>query len=91
MDGRLVSVAVTFFVGDRYEEIGVVTEPGFQGRGLSAACAGELARDIQARGRRASWTTAPENKASLRVAEKLGFTLDRYDQLCVVGIPTPEP
>ena len=90
VQGTLVSVAVTFFAGDRYEDIGVVTEPAFRGRGLSAACAGGLARDIQARGRMPSWSTSPDNTASLRVAEKLGFQLNRHDRLYVIGIPIPE-
>jgi RimJ/RimL family protein N-acetyltransferase len=90
-EGRLVSVACSFFVGERYEDIGVVTEPEYRGQGLSAACAGSVCRDILDRGRRPSWTTSPDNLASLRVAEKLGFSLQRYDHLYVVGISIPEP
>jgi RimJ/RimL family protein N-acetyltransferase len=90
-DRRLVSVACTFFVGDQYEEIGVVTEPAFRGQGLSAACAGALCGDILARGRRSSWTTSPDNAASLRVAAKLGFTVQRHDRLFVVGARIPVP
>jgi RimJ/RimL family protein N-acetyltransferase len=91
VNGRLVSVALTFFVGERYEELGVVTEPGFRGRGLSAACAGQLARDIRARGRIPSWTTSTDNTASQRVAEKIGFSFHRHDTLYLVGQPRPEP
>lgn len=91
VEGRLASVACSFFVGARYEDIGVVTEPEFRGLGLSAACAGALCVDIQARGRTPSWTTSPDNLASLRVAEKLGFALQRHDRLYVVGIPVPAP
>jgi RimJ/RimL family protein N-acetyltransferase len=89
--GRLVSVACSFFVGAQYEELGVVTEAEFRGLGLSAACAGALCEDIRSRGRRPSWTTSPDNSASLRVAEKLGFRLERYDYLYVVGRSVPEP
>jgi RimJ/RimL family protein N-acetyltransferase len=88
--GRLVAVACTFFLGIGYEEIGVVTEPEFRGLGLSAACAGALCEDILDRGRYPSWTTSPDNSASLRVAEKLGFALVRRDYLYVVGIDVPE-
>ncbi len=90
-EGRLASVAVPFFVGERYEDLGVATEPEFQGRGLSTACAGELVKDILARGRKASWSTSPDNAASLRVAEKLGFQFVRHDRLYVIGVPMPEP
>ncbi|MEW5961703.1 MAG: GNAT family N-acetyltransferase, partial [Chloroflexota bacterium] len=67
--GQLASVACTFFLGETYEDIGVVTEPGFRGLGLSTACAGALCHDIRARGHRPSWTTSPDNSASVRVAE----------------------
>ena len=90
-DGRLVSVACTFFVGESYEDIGVVTEPEFRGQGLALACAGALCEDVRDRKRRPSWTTSPDNIASLRVAEKLGFSVRRRDCLYVVGIPIPEP
>jgi RimJ/RimL family protein N-acetyltransferase len=90
VDGRLRSVACTFFVGDRYEDIGVVTEAPFRGQGLSVACARALCEEVHRRGRRPSWTTSPDNTASLRVAEKLGFVLQRHDRLYVVGVPIPE-
>jgi len=88
--GELASVACTFFLGETYEEIGVVTEPRFRGSGLSTACARALCNDIRARGHQPSWTTSPDNLASVRVAEKLGFTVQRNDLLYVVGIDVPE-
>jgi RimJ/RimL family protein N-acetyltransferase len=91
VEDRLVSVACTFFVGEQYEEIGVATEPEFRGLGFSVACAGGLCADIRRRGRYASWTTSPDNTASLRVAEKLGFALHRRDYLYVIGHETPAP
>src|SRR6266498_192599 len=89
--GRLVAVACPFFVGDRYEDIGVATEAGFRGQGWSTACAAGVCGDIRRRGRTPSWTTAPENGASIRVAEKLGFRLERHDRMFVIGIPIPRP
>jgi predicted GNAT family acetyltransferase len=68
----------------------VVTEPGDRGLGLSAACAGAVCQDILGRGRRPSWSTSPDNLASLRVAEKLGFSFQRHDYLYVIGINIPE-
>jgi RimJ/RimL family protein N-acetyltransferase len=87
--GQVASVACTFFLGETYEDIGVVTGPEFQGRGLSTACARALCHDIQARGHQPSWTTSLDNAASMRVAEKLGFVFQRYDRLYVVGVPVP--
>ena len=91
VDGELASVAAPFFVGDRYVDIGVVTERVWRGRGLSPACAAALARDLLAQGVRPSWTTSPDNTASLRVAAKLGFERVRTDVLYVIGEPVPVP
>jgi GNAT superfamily N-acetyltransferase len=88
---RLVAVACPFLVGEDHEDLGVATEPGFRGLGLSTACAGEVAGDVRRRGRTPTWTTSPDNTASLRVAAKLGFGLHRRDRLLVVGIPVPQP
>jgi RimJ/RimL family protein N-acetyltransferase len=89
--GKLASVANIFFVGDQYEELGVVTEPGFRGQGLNTACAGALCADILRREHIPSWTTSPDNLASMRVAEKLGFKLVRRDVLYVAGMNIPKP
>jgi GNAT superfamily N-acetyltransferase len=86
---RPVAVACAFFVGRRYEDIGVVTEPGHRGRGLSTACAAALVADIRARGRRPSWTTSPDNAGSRGVAARLGFVRVRDDVLYTVGVPVP--
>jgi GNAT superfamily N-acetyltransferase len=88
-DGRLVSVAASFFVGTAHEDIGVVTDPGHRGRGLSTACCAALAADIRARGRRPTWTTSPDNTASRAVAAGLGFVHARDDVLYAVGVPIP--
>jgi RimJ/RimL family protein N-acetyltransferase len=91
VDGRLVAVACSFFFGEHYEDIGVITEREYRGQGLSTACAAALCADIQARGRRPSWSTSPDNAASRRVAEKLGFRVNRHDRLTVVGRAVPKP
>ena len=88
---QILAVACSFFVGGRYEEIGVVTEPACRGLGLSVLCAQALGEDIVARGRRPSWTTSVDNKPSRRVAEKLGFQFVRYDQHYVINQPIPAP
>jgi hypothetical protein len=90
-DGQLVAVACSFFVGDRYEDIGVVTHAAHRGLALSAACAVELCDDIQRRGHQPTWTTATDHRASLRVAEKLGFGVHHHDRLLLVGGPPPPP
>ncbi len=88
---RLVSVAASFFVGQRYEDVGVVTDAAFRGRGVNPACATKLCQDIRSRRRTPSWSTSPDNTASIRVAQKLGFEFVRPDRLYVVGQEIPEP
>jgi len=85
--GRLVSVAAVFYVGSTYEEIGVVTEPAQQGRGLSTLCSAALVEQIRGRGRSACWSTTPDNRASQRVAEKLGFEFVSEQHHYLAGEP----
>jgi GNAT superfamily N-acetyltransferase len=87
---RPVAVACTFFLGEQYEDIGVATDPDFRRRGLSAALTQNVCLDIQSRGRRPSWNTSTDNPASMRVAEKLGFTLQRRDRLFLANIEAPK-
>jgi RimJ/RimL family protein N-acetyltransferase len=89
VDGEPVSIAVPFYVGGEYEDIGVVTAPAHRRRGLSRASAAAVVRDIRARGRVPTWTTSPDNTASLAVAARLGFTHFRDDVLYAVRTPIP--
>jgi len=86
-DGRPASVAAPGFVGDIVEDISVVTEPQFRGRGLSTACAALVMNDIARGGKEPIWTTWPANAASLRVAEKLGFAKSHEDHAWIAGQP----
>jgi RimJ/RimL family protein N-acetyltransferase len=81
VDGEPVSIAVPFYMGGAYEDIGVVTLPAHRRRGLSTASTAAVVRDIRARGRVPTWTTSPDNTASLAVAARLGFTHVRDDVL----------
>lgn len=89
LDGRLASVALAFFQGRAYEDIGVVTVRGYRRAGLSAACAAAVVTDIRARGRVPTWTTSPDNTGSLAVAGQLGFVHERDDVLYAVRTPVP--
>ncbi len=90
VEGRLASVACPFFVGLQVEDLGVATELPYRGRGLSAACTVSLAQDVLRRGKRVSWNTSPDNVASIRVAEKVGFRFARTDRLFVTGVEIPK-
>ncbi|MEH6373590.1 GNAT family N-acetyltransferase [Streptomyces sp. KLMMK] len=74
-DGFLLSLACTFFVGSRYEDIAVATLPEERGRGLASACVQVLCADVTARGRIPSWTCSRDNHPSRRLAAKAGFHL----------------
>lgn len=87
---QLVSVAATWYLGDVHEELGVVTEAAFRGRGLSAACAAALCADVRSRSHQPTWSTSPDNQASLRVAEKVGFSITGKAQLYVIEMSIPE-
>jgi len=89
LDGELVSVALPFYLGEQYEDLGVVTEKEYRGRGLSAACTARVVEAVLRRGRRPSWSTSPDNLGSRRVAAKLGFRHVREDLLYVTGGPPP--
>ena len=82
---RLVSVATPFQMGERFEDIGVVTEVGFRRRGLVAACLARVVADMAERGRSPSWSTTPDNAGSLAVAAKFGACEARDHVLYMVG------
>ena len=86
-EGRLAAISAPGFVGDRVEDVFVVTERPFRGRQLSAACAVRVMEEIAESGHEAGWTTWPDNRASLRVAEKLGFDGWRDHVTWVAGDP----
>ena len=73
VDGRLVSVAHTNAITERYADIGVFTHQDFRNRGYSTASASTVARAIQKSGRTPVWSCGEDNLLSLRVAAKVGF------------------
>jgi GNAT acetyltransferase len=87
--GRLVSIAVPFYLGARYGDIGVVTEAAQRGRGLSTACAAGVVADLRGAGLIPTWTTSPDNLASLGVAARLGFV--RHLRRCALHRPGAHP
>jgi hypothetical protein len=46
----LVSIACSFFPGEVFEDIGIVTEPAYRGKGFASACTSALIQDIISRG-----------------------------------------
>ena len=74
VSGRIVSIAHTSARTDRHADIGVFTMEEWRGRGFVTAAASIVAQRIQEAGQTPTWSAGEDNFASLRVAQKLGFT-----------------
>jgi RimJ/RimL family protein N-acetyltransferase len=71
---RLVGIAHTSAMTDLYADIGVATLEAYRNQGISAAAASLVCAGVQESGRTPVWSCGEDNWASLRVAEKIGFT-----------------
>lgn len=74
VDGNIVAIAHTYAETDLHADIGVSTVEQWREKGFSTAAASLVAQEIQARGKVPAWSCGEDNYASLRVAQKLGFT-----------------
>lgn len=71
---KIVAIAHTSARTERHADIGIFTLEGRRGRGFATAAASIVARRVQEAGQIPVWNTGEDNIASLRVAQKLGFT-----------------
>lgn len=74
IDDRLVAIASSIAMTQRFAEVGVVTLPDFRNRGLSTASAVLLCQLLQGHGMTPVWGTGEDNHPSRRVAVMIGFT-----------------
>ena len=74
VDGNIVAIAHTYAENDLHADIGVSTVEQWREKGFATAAASLVAQEIQARGKVPVWSCGEDNIASLRVAQKLGFT-----------------
>lgn len=74
VDGAIIAIAHTYAETDLHADIGVSTLEAWRGKGFATAAARLVAQEIQASGKVPVWSCGEDNFASLRVAEKLGFT-----------------
>lgn len=73
-DGRRVIAGVGIKIHDRYgQELSVVTDEEARGRGLARRLIATAARRVLAEGCVPTYLHAPDNTASARVAEAVGF------------------
>ena len=73
VSNRVVATALVAACSDCYADIGVYTREGYRGRGYATAAASLVAQAVQESGRIPLWGAGAHNRASLRVAAKLGF------------------
>ena len=74
VDGNLVAIAHTYAETDLHADIGVSTLEAWRKNGFATAAASLVAQEIQASGKVPAWSCGEDNRASLRVAQKVGFT-----------------
>ena len=74
VSNKLVAIAHTCALTDKHGEIGVHTLEQWRGRGFSTAAAAIVAQRLQEQSLTPVWRTRDDNPASIRVAQKLGFT-----------------
>lgn len=74
VDDNIVAIAHTYAENNLHADIGVSTVEQWREKGFSTAAASLVAQEIQARGKVPAWSCGEDNIASLRVAQKLGFT-----------------
>lgn len=74
VDGNIVAIAHTYAETNLHADIGVSTLEAWRKKGFSTAAASLVAQEIQAKGKVPAWSCGEDNHASLRIAQKLGFT-----------------
>ena len=74
VDGNIIAIAHTYAETNLHADIGVSTLETWRKNGFATAAASLVAKEIQAKGKVPVWSCGEDNIASLRVAEKLGFT-----------------
>ena len=84
IEGRIISHAVSLMECREGIHIGIETHPDFRNMGFATAVAAKLLGHCIERGIYPHWSASCENKASIHLAEKLGFVRDAvYEALGV--------
>lgn len=71
------------FTGGGEAEISIQTEEAYRKQGLAYLAASAFIAVCKERGLRPVWGCWPENEPSVRLAQKLGFVLDREQPVCL--------
>lgn len=81
--GRVIGWCTAEYVSPTMCGIGIATDEAYQGRGIASATAARFVQLCQQRGISPFWECGRWNGPSLRVAEKVGFTLLTTEQFWV--------
>ncbi|PYS84874.1 MAG: hypothetical protein DMF67_03090 [Acidobacteria bacterium] len=73
--GEVVSLCYAAAVADGLAEVDVVTDPEFRGRGLAGVATRQFIKECLGRGIAPTWDCFDYNAGSVKLAEKLGFSL----------------
>lgn len=76
--GHILSEAYTDYLGGGYMEIGVVTHPNYRGQGFGSQIASHLISKCLEENHIPNWSCQINNRASMKVALKIGFIISRY-------------
>ena len=84
VDGKhILSEAHAFFWGDTRVEIGVITADDYRGLGYASIVSAHLVRACEERGYSTYWGCNADNLASIAVAHKLGYRIEKhYSNAC---------
>ncbi len=87
VEGQLVARAHTSCHSARYADVAIATREEWRGHGLATATAGLVCERVQRDGRIPIWSTDSDNRASRRVAEKLGFV--EWSRVTYISVDAP--
>lgn len=85
IDGQIAAIAFSSAHSAQHADIAVNTNEAWRNQGLASAAASLVAQTIQAKGQTPVWSAGAHNIASLRIAEKLGFTQVSQRRYVILG------
>ena len=75
LNEKIVCWCTSEYVSSRMCGIGIETDEEYRGRGIATATTQRFLDECRTRGIRPHWECDPDNRASVRVAQKAGFAL----------------
>jgi RimJ/RimL family protein N-acetyltransferase len=74
---EIITEAYASALGKTRAEIGAITQESYRGQGYAPIASAYLIEVVEQRGYQAYWSCDADHKASIRVAQKLGFLQER--------------